>query len=177
QIACQAGPVIPVAAPTEEARRIEGALWRAIEPSVPIDGLLAGVRRNRIHPGAAVAIPVPRRLDGVHLPQLAGIPDLLRFGIENRTHALAADLTDAVVLLDSLDHGQPVLHTVGHGFFAVDVLPCLDRLRHRLAMPMVRSGDNYGINILAIQNPPVITCGFDVLSSQSFFGGDMPGVV
>src|SRR5271157_6521639 len=36
QVARQAGPVIPVAAPAEKARRIEGALGCAVEPSVPI---------------------------------------------------------------------------------------------------------------------------------------------
>src|SRR5208337_4297256 len=60
QVARQTGPVILVAAPPEKSRRIEGALGSTVEPGVPVDGLLAGVRRNRIYPGPAVGVPVPR---------------------------------------------------------------------------------------------------------------------
>src|SRR5579864_2426837 len=87
--------VVGKAAPPEKPLRTEWPLGRPHQELVPIYGLLARIRRNRINPGATWRIAVPMRFDVIHVAQLAGIVDLLGACIHDRAHALAADLHNA----------------------------------------------------------------------------------
>src|SRR5262249_53526964 len=80
EIATESLSVVGETAPTEEANRIEGLLWGAPQERIPIDGLLAGIRRDGIDPRAAGGVTVPISVDGINVPEFAGVINLFRLG-------------------------------------------------------------------------------------------------
>src|ERR1700693_54885 len=105
QVAGQALAVVREAAPAKKADGVEWPFGRIPEKRGPVDGLLAGVRWNGVDPGPAGRVAVPIGFDLKHVTQLSRVGDLLGFGIEDRTHPLAADLNHAAGLVCSIDHG------------------------------------------------------------------------
>ena len=176
EIPGEARAVVLVATPGNEAASVEGPFRRVAQPSVPVNGLFVGVGRDGIDPGAAVGVAIPDGFDGVHLTQPAGVPDFLGLGIKNGTDALAADLQDALVRLNRLDHGKAVFERVRHGFFAVGIFAGLRRFDHQTAVPMVGRRDNHGVNVLAVEEAAIFASGVNVLL-QHFLGGLVPRVV
>src|SRR4029077_6026924 len=92
QIAWQTRSIVFVASPRNKAPAIERPFRRVPEPSIPVNCLFIRIWGDRKHPCAAVAVAVPDRLNRVYLSQPPGIPDLLRLGVHDRTHALASNL-------------------------------------------------------------------------------------
>ena len=66
QVAGDALSVFFEAAPAEESHRVERHRRRIAQKRLPIDGLRAGVRRNRIDPGSRWRIAVRVALDQAH---------------------------------------------------------------------------------------------------------------
>ncbi len=156
QIAGQAFAVIGEAAPAEESRRVKRPLRRAHQKSIPVDGLLAGVRRNRINPCATRRVAVRRSLDVEHVAKRPRRIDSPRLLIDDGTHALAAHLQDAISLAHRLNHGEAVLHGMRHRLFAVHVLARGARIHHNAAMLVVGDGHNHRVHIFAIENLVII---------------------
>ena len=73
QVAGDAGAVIAIVTPAEQAHRLEGHFGGAPQEAIPIHGLLGGVRRNGILPGAESGIAVPPRLHHIQLPDGSGL--------------------------------------------------------------------------------------------------------
>src|SRR6516162_9950744 len=80
QVASQTFAIIAKAAPAEETDGIKGPLERTVDKGAPVDGLLAGIGGNRIHPGAARVVAVPIGLDRGYVAEFARVVDLLGFG-------------------------------------------------------------------------------------------------
>src|SRR5437763_14613473 len=84
QIACEAFAVIGETAPAEKPHWIELPLGRVPEESIPIDGLLARIRRNWVDPRAAWRVAVPVTLNVIHLAEFPAVEEILRLRINDR---------------------------------------------------------------------------------------------
>ena len=73
EVAGDAGAVVAVIAPAEEADRLEGPLGRAAEEAVPIDVGGRGVGRDGILPGADGGVAVEPGFHHVELADGAGL--------------------------------------------------------------------------------------------------------
>src|SRR5579884_1433022 len=99
QIARNTRSVIAVAAPAEKALRVPLRFRRqALEP-VPIAGGRAGVRRNRVFPGAHRRIAVVPRLHQIEFAQRPASEQVLRLLVNDGADALASDLQYASAAL------------------------------------------------------------------------------
>ena len=163
EVARQTFAIIGKAAPTEEAHGIKGALRRAVQKSVPINGLFAGVRGDGIDPSAAGVVAVRIRFDHENAAELSRVENFFGFGIKDGTNALAANLQDAIPLLHRVHHGKAIFHGVGHRFFAVDVLAGSTGVHNHFAMLVVHGGDNDGVHIFTVQNASIVARGGNVL--------------
>ena len=143
QVAGDARPVVPIAAPLEEPLRVEWALRRAAEKRLPVHGLRAGVGRDRVDPGAAGRVAVVGRANHRDLPELAGLDEIPRRRVDGRADPLAADLQHAVVPLDGGDELEAFVDRVGHRLLDVDVLAGVEcRDGHRLVQVVGRADDD-----------------------------------
>src|SRR3954470_2822294 len=79
QVSRQSLAVIGEAAPAEKPHWVKRPLGRIAQESVPINRLLACIRRNRIDPRAAWRVAVPVTLNVIHIAQLASVIQL--FGL------------------------------------------------------------------------------------------------
>src|SRR3954470_9140220 len=79
QVSRQSLAVIGEAAPAEKPHRVKRPLRRIAEESIPINRLLARIRRNRIDPRAAWRVAVPVTLNVIHIAKLATVIQL--FGL------------------------------------------------------------------------------------------------
>src|SRR5260370_6509661 len=137
EVSWQTFSVVGKTSPAEEPFRAERTLGRAIQECVPVDGLLARVRRNGIDPGPARRIAVPVGLNVTHLTELARIINFLSLGINNGADSLASNLHNPVALLRGFDHGESVFYGVRHWLFAIDVFACSSGIYENFAMLMV----------------------------------------
>ena len=177
EIAAESLAVVGEAAPAEESHGIEGVLGGAVDECVPVDGLRAGVGRNGIDPGAAGRIAIPVSIDGSDFAELAGIVNLLGFGVEDRTDALAADCDHALVLVRGFDHGESVFDGVRHGLLAINIFAGGDSVFEDVAMLVVHGGDEDRVDVFAIENAAIVAHGFDVGILHRFAGGGVAAVV
>ncbi len=172
-IAAVAVAVVPVPVPVVvEAVAIERALRRRTEPQVVVDfrqipivvgRLVAGrgqrqrVLLARLH--RPVGIPADRRprlvaqaARHVDLAQAAVVDELNRLP-HGRTAAVhGPDLDDAVVVRGGLDHPPPFPHRVRRRLLDVDVLARLQRPDGRQRVPVVRRGDDDGVDVLVVHH-------------------------
>ena len=155
--------VVGEAAPAEEACGVKGPLRRAHEKCVPVDGLLAGVGRNRINPGAARRVAIGRAFDEEHVAERARCVDFARLLVDDRADALAADLHNAISLLHRIDHGEAIFHGVRHRLFAVDVFAGGAGIHHDAAMLMVHHGYDHRVYIFAVEDFLIVASGRDLL--------------
>src|SRR5690606_19512620 len=109
EVARDAGSVVAVVAPAEEADGFEGALGRATEEAVPVDVLGGGVGRDGVLPRADGGIAVEVDVDVVELADDAGGEELLGLGVDDGADALAADLEDAAGLARGFDDAEPLV--------------------------------------------------------------------
>src|SRR5438045_6757502 len=152
-------------------------LGGAVDECVPVDGLRAGVGRNGIDPGAAGGIAIPVSVDGSDFAELAGIVNLLGFGVEDRTDALAADRDHALVLVRGVDHRESVFDGVRHRLLAIHIFAGRDRVFEVVAMLVVHGGDQDRVNIVAVENAAVVAYGFGVGIFHRFAGGGVAALV
>ena len=81
----------------------------------------------------------------------AGPDDLGQLGVQARRPPLEADLDDAVVLPRRLDHPPALTDGRGERLLGVDVLPGGAGGRHMDRVPVVGSGDDHGVDVLAVE--------------------------
>ena len=160
----QTGAVSAVSAPTNQTDRLERALRRVTETTSPVDRLRCRIRRNRVLPGAQRRIAVPPGLDEVQLTDRAGAEQLPRLGVDDRAHALAADLENAVGLPRGLDHVRTFFEVLDHRLFDVDVLARLHGVDGDARVPVIRRGDDHGVDVRPRQHLTVIARGEDVVA-------------
>ena len=176
QVARDAGAVVAVIAPAEQADRLERAFRCAAQEAVPIDVRGRGIGRDRVLPRADCGIPVEPRFHHVQLADGAGFQQLLGFLIHQRTHVLAAHLKHLAAALLGGDHALAFLHHLHHRLLAVHVLAGIERIGRNLRVPVIGGGDNDGVDIFARQHLPVIARG-EELASPVLFGAREPAVV
>ncbi len=168
QVPGKALAVVAETPPAKKAHGIERPFRRRPQKRIPVDGLLAGIRRNGINPGASGRVAVPLRVNGVHLAQPSRGKNLSRLGVEDGADALAAGLEDAPTGLNRVDHREAVGHGVGHGLFAIDIFAGVHGGNGNPAVPVVGRADDDGVDIFARQNLFVIPGGED-LGAVHFF--------
>src|SRR5437667_4865450 len=136
KVSRQAFSVVRKTTPAEKSFRAERTFGRAIEECIPVNSLLARVRRNGIDPGSARRIAVPMGLDMTHLAELARIINFLSLGINNGADPLASHLHDAVALLRSIDHRESIFYGMRHRLFAIDIFAGSASVYENFAMLM-----------------------------------------
>ncbi len=92
----------------------------------------------------------------VHVTDLAALDDLLDLLVMRRRSMLRAVLDDAVVLPGCLDHLPPLDDVVAERLFDVDILARLAGEHGGNGVPVIRRGDQHGMDVLPIQRPAEI---------------------
>lgn len=156
QIGGNAAGIIPVFPETEETVRVERPLRRVAEPLLPVDMTVA----RGVGPGARIDGPVPVSLWIVpavgalhrdHFSDGPGLDDVADFVPSRPGKRLHTNLHDALLLLRRGGNLRGLFGGVRHGLFAVDVDTAIERQKCNRGVPMVGSGDEDGVNILALQ--------------------------
>src|SRR5690606_24921217 len=148
QVARDAGAVVLIVPPAEEADRLEGALRRVAEKAIPVHRLRAGVGRNRVLPRSNCGVPVVPRLDEVDRPDRAAGEQLLCFGVDDGADPLTADLQHATGFLLDLDYLMALRHLLDHRLLEVDVLARVHGVDRYAGMPVVGYGDDDRVHVL-----------------------------
>ena len=135
---------------------------RGSEEVVPIDagGRLVQLRRvsYRLAPLVADAL---RHVD---LADLALAQQFDRTLLERHAPTLRADLDHAVVLSRGLHHLETFVDVVARGLFDINVLARLNGPDCREGMPVVRSCDGHGVDVLVRENLPHVGIFFGLLT-------------
>ena len=100
----------------------------------------------------------------LHLGDLAQAARLDHLGgllIVGPAPLLGADLHDAVVLAGGLDRGRPSPIEVRQRFLDVDVLARLAGVDRAQAVPVVVGGHDHRVDVLVVQQLPVVAVGGD----------------
>ncbi len=121
QVAGDAGAIVAIAAPAEQALRFERDFGRAAEEAVPVNVFGRGVGRDGIFPRADGVVAIPPGFHHVGLADGAGLHEILGFFVNDGTDALAADLQDSPGFLFGFDERLAVFDALHHGLFEVHV--------------------------------------------------------
>src|SRR5262249_8986938 len=138
----------PVGEVGVHAARAEDRVVRPLrgrpQPAVPVQAGLFLLLRQVARLAGAADVDVDRLdlADAAAAHQLAGGAELVAGAL------LAAGLEDAVVLAGRLDHGAGLADGQRQRLLAVDVLAGLARLDSRDGVPVVRRGDDDGVDVL-----------------------------
>ena len=162
EISRYARSVVSVVAPPEEASGIEGHFRRITEKRVPIDRFFRGVFGNLVLPRTTRRVPGPEPLGvGEHTdgPVLKKLSRLL---VAERTHALTTHLERAAGGSLHVDDIAALVDAVHHRFLTVHGLPGLHCINRYSTMPMVRCGDDHGVDVIASDHLPIIPGGEDI---------------
>ena len=145
-----AGVVVVVAKPAEKATWLVSYVRRGAEVEVPVEvGRLAA--RCFAAVAARMPIDVVPNSHKVHAADFAGLHHLLRRAIVRRRSMLRAVLHDAIVAAGRVDDRPPFGDGMRQRLFDVDVLAGGAGEHGRRGMPMVRRGDQYGVDVVAIE--------------------------
>ncbi len=164
EIAGDAGAVVLVEPPAEEARRLEGPLGRMAQETVPVDRLGRRVLRDRPVERAHHRVAVRPALDQVHLADRPRGEQLARLRVDERADALAADLQHTPGLLLRLEHPDALVDRVHHRLLAVDVLALFQGVDRHPLVPVVGAGDDHRVDVLPVEDLPVVARRVDVLA-------------
>ncbi len=146
QVGQDAVAEIPKPAPVAKAIFVERLLGRVAQKCLPVHFL--GI--DALGPFAgAIGVAVPGQMNFVDISQLAGAHDFS--GLLELRHAalLRADLHDALMLVLRIDDRFSFGQIVRQRFFDVHVLARgagVDRHGH---VPVIRRGDEHGVDVLA----------------------------
>jgi hypothetical protein len=163
EVSRDAGSVSFPLAPLKEVLGIERNLGRCAQESRPVAGLGRGIERNGIVPRANGGITVPVRGHHIELTDRARGEQFFGLGINDGADTLAANLQDAVHGAGGLDHLRPIAVQMNHWLLAIHVLARLHRVDGSLLVPMVRGGDEDGVDVLARKDLAVIAGGENVV--------------
>ena len=73
---------------------------------------------------------------------------------------LGADLADPLMAVDRVTHREGLVRVKGHGLLQVNVLACGGGVDGHERMPMRRTGDDHGVDVLPGQQVPVVVVAF-----------------
>lgn len=169
EVARDAGAVVLIVAPTEEADGLKGALGRGADELVPIDGAGRGVVGDDVLPGTEGGVAIIEGFDHSDLSDLAFLDDFAQAGVEDVANALGADLEDLAGFLFGGDDAVAVFRTLHHGLLAVDVFAGEQGFAGLLGVPMVGGGNNDGVDIGAGEDLAVVA-GDGELFAEDFAG-------
>src|ERR1022692_1855930 len=144
---------IPVPAPVCKLVGIERAARGRAQKTLPVEFLHFDLRPAGLV-GNMVLKPV--RPDQGHLPEGSRADQFLGVYVVLPTALLGAGLHHSFRLANRRQQGRFLRQRVGHRLFAIDVFARSDRIDGDGYVPVVRRADNDGIDILAVQNLPVI---------------------
>ena len=85
-----------------------------------------------------------------------GLDQLARRRLPRAADALAADLEDPLVPIDRGDDVEALVDRVGHRLLDVDVLAGRHRVDRHPAVPVIRRGDEDGVDGPVVEQPPVV---------------------
>jgi hypothetical protein len=162
QVRGEAAGVIPIQAPLEEAAGIERTRRGRTDESLPVDRLGRGIRRHGVVPRAGRRVAVHPPVDERHLPQFPRVDDVDRLRVRVDAGPLAADLHDAVLLARRLDDGLALLPPVCHRLLDEHVLAGVHRIERHLLVPVIGDGDDDRLDVLVVEQPPVVAPGAEV---------------
>src|SRR5580698_6355640 len=114
KIARHAFAVVRETSPAKEPHHVEWALWSISQESLPIDILLARVRRNGIDPSARGRVAVGMTFNVGNLAQPSRRINLLRLPVNDFAHSLAARLKYPLVCLHCFYHRKAIGYVVRH---------------------------------------------------------------
>ena len=161
-----AARIVPEEAPVGKPVGVKRPLRRLAEERLPhdvfgrhvgIDGigpLRFSVRRVAVHVG----------VNHGDLAHQLGLEKAERVGELSGRGPLVPDLHDALFagVLVRRAHALGVVHRERHGLFLVDVLAGIERGGEAFGVQMLRGGDQYGIDILVLQQAAIVKVGFGV---------------
>ena len=159
-------------APLEEVLGVPGNFGGGAEEAWPVAGLGAGVERDGVVPGADGGVAVPAGGDHVEFADGSGGKQFLGLGVDDGADALAADLKDAVGGAGGGDDLGTVGVEVDHGLFEVDVFAGVHGVDGGLLVPVVGSGDEDGVDVLAGEDLAVVAGGEEVVAPELFGVGE-----
>ena len=154
QVGGNAAGIIPILAETEESVSIIRALTSRTQPHFPIQVIVPFAIRtsiwfNRVIPFAFNRIAMVGPLAQQHLSQHAISNRLLRLVPLVSRCGLRAHLHHSLRFLNRIHQPLHFRNRVAHRLFAIDVFACVHRRQCNRSMPVVWSGHNHRIHILA----------------------------
>ena len=162
EVAGDAGAIVAIVAPAEDAQGIVGPFGGRTQEALPVDGLLRGVGRDGVLPGADGIVARPEALRVVELPDGALLVQLLRLLVAERAHPLAAHLEYASRFLLGADQVVAFGDVVHHRLLAVDRLPRPERFDRDRLVPVVRRAHDDRVDVVAGEDFPVVARREDV---------------
>jgi hypothetical protein len=102
----------------------------------------------------------------VHPAQLVRIHDLSTFNENGITAPLSPHLDDATAPLHGIHHLKTFLGQVTHRLLDVNILASRNGINDHLRVPMVRGGNNDGVDVLIIKNFTEVNVAFGATVGQ-----------
>ena len=155
---------------------IEGTLGGFAQPLRPVDGFFRSVGRNGILPGAFGGVAMVRHADHVDFAERAAGDQFLGLGGECGRLCLAANLQHPAGVFGGGDDARAFLQRPRHGLFDVDVFAGREGVKDDLLVPVVRRGDDDGVNVFVIEYGAIVANGLDAIA-ELFFGALQAAVV
>ena len=174
QVGEQAAAEIPEPAPVAEAVLIERLVGGVPDEVLPGD--LSGIDTERPAPKSGRPTSVPAQVDLEHLTDPSRLDQLARLLNVGHAPLLHADLNDLPVPILSVDDGRTLGEIMSQRFLDIDILAGftgIDRHRH---VPVVRAGDQDGVDVLAVEDLAIVFGG-ECLGIRQLFRFVQVGVV
>ncbi len=73
---------------------------------------------------------------------------------------LMTQLEDLAAFLDGFNNLESLINRPGHAFLTVDMFSCFNRIYGHLGMPVVGSGDDNSVNLIALEHLLIVTVAF-----------------
>ena len=166
------GAVVLVVPPAEEPDGLERALRCAAQEAVPVDRLGRGVQGKRVLPGPDGAVAVPPGLDEVQLADGSARHEVAGLRVDHRARALAPHLQDPPGALLRLHELQALRGQAHHGLLAVDVLARFHGRNRDGHVPVVGSGHDDGVHVLALEDGAEVAGGEDLVAPDLLRAGE-----
>src|ERR1035437_7852906 len=159
-----------IRSPARKMQLVERNLGSIIEPRVPVQRFRRKIERRWILPRARRIVSSQRKFHHFDVADCSARVKFSRLRAKHGTNALRANLHDAIIFLRSLDHGQSVGYVMRHRLLAIDILSPVAPVDHTPRVPINRTRRYDAVDILAIEQLPIMT-----RSRKARVGGDLFG--
>ena len=89
---------------------------------------------------------------------------------------LGADLNDTLVRFGGVDHREAFLDRAAGGLLGVHVFAGLAGVNHHDRVPVIRGGDNDGVDVLAFEDLSIVLVGEGISTDDLRVAGDVVGI-